>query len=61
MSDIETQIKHSNIADAALKRIRNYCEKKKQNTLQKKKNKNIKHFLKVKQVFLLLKNLYVIN
>ena len=33
MSDVETQIKHSNIADVALKRIRKYCRKKKQNTL----------------------------
>ena len=29
MSDVETQIKHSNIADAVLKRIRKYCRKKK--------------------------------
>ena len=57
--DLKTQIKHSNICDIALKRIRKYCEKK-QKTLQKKKKKNAKHFLKVKQVFLLLKNLHVI-
>ena len=59
MSDIEIQLGHSNICDIALKRIRKYCEKK-QKKLQKKKNKNIKHFLKLKQVFLLLKNLHVI-
>ena len=59
MSDIEIQLRHSNIYDIALKRIRNYCGKK-QKTLQKKKNRNIKHFLKMKQVFLLLKNLHVI-
>ena len=53
MSDVEGQISHSNIADAVLKRIRKYCGEKKK-TLQKNKKKNIKHFLKVKQVFLLL-------
>ena len=56
MSDIKIQLEYWNICDIALKRIRKYCGK----TLQKKKNKNIKHFLKVKQVFLLLKNLHVI-
>ena len=59
MSDIEIQLGHSNIADPVLKRIRKYCRKK-QKTLQKKKNKNRKHILKVKRVFLLLKNLHVI-
>ena len=40
VSDVETQIKHSNICDIALKRIRNYCGKKKQQkTLLKKKKK----------------------
>ena len=57
MSDIEIQLRHSNIYYTALERIRKFCGKKK---LQKKKKKNIKHFLKVKQVFLLLKNLHVI-
>ena len=56
MSDIEKQLGHSNIADVLLKRIRKYCSKKKK-TLQKKKKKNTKHFLKVKRMFLLLKNL----
>ena len=32
----------------------------KQKTPRNKKNKNTKHILKVKQVFLLLKNLHVI-
>ena len=59
MSDIEIQLGHSNIADPVLKRIRKCCRKK-QKTLQKKKNKNRKHILKVKRVFLLLKNLHVI-
>ena len=59
MSDIEIQLGHSYIANVALKRIRKHCGKK-QKTLQKKKNKNTKHFLKVKKVFLLLKSLHVI-
>ena len=61
MSNIEIQLRHSNIADVALRRIKNNYGKKKQKVLQKKiKHKNIKHFLKVKKVFLLLKNLHVI-
>ena len=54
MIEIEIQLGHSNIADPVLKRIRKYYGKK-QKTLQKKKNKNTKHILKVKRVFLLLK------
>ena len=60
MSDIEIKLGHSNIADPVLKRIRKWFGKKKQRALQKKKNKNTKHILKVKRVFLLLKNLHVI-
>ena len=59
MRDVEIQANHTNIDDAALKRIREYYGKK-QKTLQKKKKKNIKHFLKAKQVFSLLRNLHVI-
>ena len=59
MSDIETKLGHSNIDDVSLKRIKRYCDKK-QKTSQKKKKKNTKHFLKVKKVFSLLKNLHVI-
>ena len=59
MSDVERQIGHSNIANVALRIIRKYCGKKTK-TLQKKKKKNTKHFLKVKRVFLLLKSLHVI-
>ena len=54
MSSIEIQLGHSNIFDITLKRIRKYCGKKTKD-IKKKKNKNIKHFLKVKQVFLSLK------
>ena len=56
MNDVKRRL---NIADAALRKIKKYCGKKKQKTLQKKK-KNIKHFLNVKMVFLLLKSLHVI-
>ena len=56
MKDIKIQTNHTNIYNIALERIRKYCGKK-QKTLQKKKNKKIKHFLKVKQVLSLLKNL----
>ena len=59
MKDIKIQTNHTNIYNIALERIRKYCGNK-QKTLQKKKKKNIKHFLKVKQVFSLLKNLHVI-
>ena len=38
MSDIETQLGRSNVADVVLKRIRKYCIKK-QKTLRKKKKK----------------------
>ena len=60
VSDLETQIKHSNICDIALKRIKKYYGKKKQKTSRKKKNKNIKRILKAKQVFLLLKRLHLV-
>ena len=45
MNDVKKETGHLNIADAALRRIKKYCGKKKQKTLQKKK-KNIKHFSK---------------
>ena len=60
VSDIETQIKHSNICDVALKRIKKYYQKNPKKSSQNKKNKNTKHILKTKKVFLLLKNLNVI-
>ena len=44
MSDIKIQLRHSNIYDISLKRIRTYCGKKKQKTLPKKKNKNLSIF-----------------
>ena len=59
MSDIEIQLGYSNIANVALKRIRKYCGKKTKDIMEEE-NKSIKHILKAKQVFLLLKNLHVI-
>ena len=59
MSDDEIQLGNSHIANVPLKRIRKYFGKK-QKTLQKNKKKNTKHFLKMKELFLLLKSLHVI-
>ena len=56
MSDIKTKIKHSNVYDITLRRIRNYCGKKKKDITEEE----YKAFLMLKQVFLLLKNLHVI-
>ena len=39
VSDIETQIKHSNICDIALKRIRKYCGKKTKDITEEEKEK----------------------
>ena len=38
VSDLETQIKHSNICDIALKRIRKYCGKKTKDITEEEKN-----------------------
>ena len=58
MSHVETNTRLLNTDDVALKQIRIAARKKK--TLQKKKRKNAKHFLKVNRVLLLLKNLLAI-
>ena len=60
LSDVKTQSKHSNIAKVALRTNCKVLYQKKQKALPKKKNKNTKHLLKVKQVFLLMKNSLVI-
>ena len=39
VSDLKTQIKHSNICDIALKRIRKYCEKKNKRHYRRRKRK----------------------
>ena len=58
MNDVKRQTGHLNIADTALRRIKKYCGKKTKNITEKEKN--IKHFLNVKMVFLLFKSLHVI-
>ena len=59
MSDLETQIKHSNICDIALKRIRKYCGKKTKVITEEEKQK-YKAFFEGETGILLLKNLHVI-
>ena len=39
MSDVETQIKHSNIGDVALKRIKKYYDKKNKRHCRRRKRK----------------------
>ena len=39
MSDIETQLGHSNIADVVLKRIRKYCSRKTKEITEEEKQK----------------------
>ena len=58
MNDAKKETGHLKIADAALRRIKNYCGKKTKDI--KEKEKKAKHFLKIKMVFLLLKSLHVI-
>ena len=58
MSDVKRQTGHLNIADAALRRIKNIVVKNKRHYGKREKKK--KHFLKVKRVFLLLKSSHVI-
>ena len=40
MSDVQTQAKHSNIDDIALKRIRKYCGKKTKDITKEEKEKH---------------------
>ena len=58
MNDVKTQTKHTNIADVVLGRIKKYYGKKKKN-ISKEEKKNMKHILKMKKEFLLLKILHV--
>ena len=57
MNDVKKETGHLNISDIALRRIKKYYGKKKDN---KKREKNTKHFLKIKMVFLLMKSLHMI-
>ena len=58
MSDVDTQAKHSNIAEVVLGRIKKYFDKKTRNVTEEEKQKT-KHVLTVKKVFLSLKNVHV--
>ena len=59
VSDLKTQIKHSNICDIALKRIRKYCGKKTKDITEEEKQK-YKAFFEDERGILLLKSLHVI-
>ena len=39
MSDVEIQLRHSNVADIGLKRIRKYCDKKTKYITEEEKQK----------------------
>ena len=56
MSDVETQIKHSNIPDAVLKRIRKYCGKKTKDITEEEKQK-YKAFFEGETGIFIIKNL----
>ena len=59
VSDLKTQIKHSNICDIALTRIRKYCRKKTKDITEEEKQK-YKAFFEDERGILLLKSLHVI-
>ena len=56
MNDVKRETGHLNISDTELRRIKKYCGKK----IKYITKKNIRHFLKIKMVFLLLESLHVI-
>ena len=55
MSQIETQLGHSNIADAISKRIRKYCGKKNKRHYRRRKTKIQAHFKGEEGVFIIEK------
>ena len=55
MSDLETQIKHSNIYDIALKRIGKYCRKKTKDITEEEKQKYKAFFENEKGIFMIEK------
>ena len=57
VSDVETQIKHSNICDIALKRIRKYCGKKTKDITEGEKQE-YKTFLKDKKGIFIIEKAY---
>ena len=55
MSDLKTQIKHSNICDIALKRIRKYCGKKTKDITEEEKQKYKAYFEGETSIFIIEK------
>ena len=55
VSDVETQIKHSNICDIALKRIRKYCGKKTKGITEGEKQEYKTFFKDKKGIFIIEK------
>ena len=55
MSDLETQIKHSNIYDIPLKRIGKYCRRKTKDITEEEKQKYKAFFENDKGVFIIEK------
>ena len=55
MSDVSKQIKHSNICDIALKRIRKYCGKKTKDITEEEKQKHKAFFKNEKGIFIIEK------
>ena len=55
VSDLETQIKHSNICDIALKRIKKYYGKKTKNITEKEKQKYKAYFKGETGIFIIKK------
>ena len=61
VSDLETQIKHSNICDIALKRIKKYYGKKSKNIMEKEKQKYKAYFKGERGIFIIEKLTRVIT
>ena len=55
MSDVQTQIKHSNICDIALKIIRKYCGKKIKDITEEEKQKYKAYFRGETGIFIIEK------
>ena len=55
MSDLKTQIKHSNICDIVLKRIKKYYGKKAKNIMEKEKQKYKAYFKGETGIFIIKK------
>ena len=55
MSDVKTEIKHSNICDVVLKRIRKYCGKKIKDITEEEKQKYKAYFKGKTGIFIIEK------